>query len=78
MSLLLTKEELCDLTGAKQPKLMAEWLAARDWFFEMPRGRGGYPRVDRAYYLGRMSGQSPGRTAVRERPRLEFMTKVQQ
>lgn len=31
MTLLLTPDELRDLTGTKQPKRQADWLKARGW-----------------------------------------------
>jgi hypothetical protein len=70
----LTREELATLTGLKQPKRQAAWLRARQWVFEEPHGRG-IPKVDRAYYLSRMSGQVVA-AAGRELPRLDFFTKA--
>lgn len=75
MTLTLTKEELQDLTGLKQPKRMTEWLRDRGWVFEPSSRRGDVPKVDRAYYLARMSGQrqAPRRTG----PQLDFMLNPQ-
>lgn len=73
-SITLTRDELEELTGLKQPKRMAAWLRARHWVFEEPRARD-IPKVDRAYYLSRMSGQVPA-AGAREKPRLDFFTKV--
>jgi hypothetical protein len=69
--MLLTREELQQLTGYRQPSRMAAWLAERGWVFEPPARRGDIPKVDRAFYLARMSGAQPGRR--REGPRLDFM-----
>lgn len=70
MSLTLTREELRELTGTQQPKRMARWLTDRGWVFEPPRGSD-VPKVDRTYYLARMSGQLA--TPRRPGPRLDFM-----
>lgn len=70
--LLLTRDELRELTGFAKPSKMTEWLQARDWVFEPSCKRGEVPKVDRAYYLARMSGQAPG--PKRHRPNLEWMT----
>ena len=71
MSLLLTRDELVQLTGTKQPARMCSWLTARSWVFEPPARRGDVPKVDRGYYAARMSGQQPGQRRVG--PRLDFM-----
>ena len=55
--LLLSRADLEALTGTVQPKRMCAWLTARVWVFEAPSRRGDIPKVDRAYYLARMSGQ---------------------
>jgi hypothetical protein len=69
--LLLTRNELEALTGTRQPKRMAGWLVARGWFFEPAARCGDVPKVDRAYYLARMSGQKP--SPHRKGPALDFM-----
>lgn len=74
-SITLTRDELATLTSLKQPKRQAAWLQARGWVFEEPHGRG-IPKVDRAYYLSRMSGQASAATAAREKPRLDIFTKA--
>ncbi len=71
-SLILTHDELKALTGLKQQKRIAAWLADRGWVFEPPRGRGVIPAVDRTYYLARMSGQAPD-TTRRSRLKLDRM-----
>jgi hypothetical protein len=69
--LQLTRTELAALCDTKQAKRMAAWLTDRGWVFEPARGRRGFPKVSRAYYLARMSGQQPG--TRRAGPRLDFM-----
>lgn len=72
--LLLTRAELEALTGTKQPKRMGAWLERRAWPHEAPARRGDVPKVDRAYYAARMSGQAPAATPQqRSRLRLDFM-----
>ena len=69
--LTLTRAELEELCDTKQPKRMVAWLTTRGWAFEPPARRGAVPKVDRAYYLARMSGQAPAKK--RTGPRLDFM-----
>jgi hypothetical protein len=64
VTLTLTPDELRELTGYEQPARMQRWLVDRGWVFEPPPRRGGVPRVDRAYYLARMSGQAPSSRRV--------------
>lgn len=73
MSCTLTPEDLHSLTGYRQAKRQAEWLAARGWIFEPPARRGERPKVDREYYLGRMSGQAPAATRRRSALNLDAM-----
>ena len=78
MSLVLNRDELQALTGLQQPARMCAWLQARQWPHEPPARRGDTPKVCRAYYLARMSGQAPSATAApRQRLRLDFMTNPQ-
>jgi len=69
--LLLTREELVLLTSLVQPKRMCAWLTARGWVFETPSRRGDVPKVDRAYYAARMSGQQAAPRRVK--PNFDFM-----
>lgn len=69
--MLLTRPDLEALTGTTQPKRMCAWLQARGWVYEPPSRRGELPKVDRAYYAARMSGQAAG--ARRVGPRLACM-----
>ncbi len=68
----LTKAELRDLTGFERTKKMIGWLEARGWVFEPPARRGDIPKVDRAYYLARMSGRS-AQGVKRVEPSFDFM-----
>jgi len=70
---VLTRVELVQLTGYTQPARMVTWLKSKDWVFEAPIRRADIPKVDRAYYAARMSGQSTG--SQRQAPRLEFFRK---
>ena len=70
-SMLLTRDELAQLTGTKQPKRMALWLHARHWVYEPPAKRGDVPKVDRGYYQARMTGNAAG--GRRPGPRLDWM-----
>ena len=54
MSLVLSPQELIDLTGYRQKKRQADWLRRHKFSFKLARDGG--PRVDRAHYLGRMGG----------------------
>ena len=70
--MLLSRVELIALTDTRQPKRMIAWLTARGWQFEEPAKRGEVPKVDRAYYLARMSGQKAPAAAGERRVRPNF------
>lgn len=53
--MLLTNEELIDLTGYKTGAGQVKWLRERGWRFEL--NRVGQPRVDREYYRQQMGLQ---------------------
>lgn len=75
MTLLLTPDDLRDLTGTKQPKRMCAWLTDRGWIFEAPTRRGEVPKVSRAYSEARLSGQRPQEAATRRvGPSVDWMT----
>lgn len=57
LDLLLTNDELYELTGYKRACDQITWLRARGWRFEL--NRIGRPRVDREYYRQQM-GLQPG------------------
>lgn len=69
--LLLTRQELRELTGFSMPSKMTAWLESRAWVFEPPCKSGEVPKVDRTYYLARMSGQTPA--PRRSGPKLDWM-----
>lgn len=71
-NLLLTLDELQALTGYRTRSKMIQWLTQRDWVFEPPTKRGDIPKVSRAYFTARMSGQQP--TERRKLPNLDWMT----
>lgn len=71
-NLLLSASELRELTGFRKPSKMVDWLTQRAWVFEPPCKRGDIPKVDRAYFHARMSGQASG--PRRGRPNLDWMT----
>lgn len=54
--MLLTIEELSELTGYKIAKYQIQWLRERGWRFEL--NRLGQPRVDRDYYRQQMGNQA--------------------
>lgn len=70
MSILLTREEVEDLTDAKTGAAQCRWLDVRNWIYETDsKGR---PKVARAYFDMRMTGAPmPGQR--RNGPRLGFM-----
>jgi hypothetical protein len=53
--MLITDDELVDLTGYKSAKSQVEWLRARSWIFELNRLN--RPKVDREYYRRKMGIQ---------------------
>lgn len=64
MSLLLSPEEVAELTDRPQPKRQIEYLVAHGWRFEV--GASGRPKVARSYYEERMGGKPvKARKAVR-------------
>ncbi|WP_323017745.1 DUF4224 domain-containing protein [Castellaniella sp.] len=68
--ILLTRAQLEELTGMKQPARMVAWLEQRHWVYEPAARRGGIPRVSRQHFEARMSGKSNARR--RNGPRLDF------
>lgn len=53
MNLLLSDDELRDLTGYKRAADQCRWLEARKWKFELSVS--GKPRLSRAYVESRLS-----------------------
>lgn len=50
--MLLTADDLAELTGYRSPQGQRRWLDDRGWRYEVARD--GSPRVARAYFLMRM------------------------
>jgi hypothetical protein len=65
MSLMLTPDELEELTGYKIPACQIRWLKDRGWVFEVSRKR---PKVSRAYFEQKMGVQGN----KDEEPELDF------
>lgn len=70
MNVLLTRDEIASLTGAKTASAQCRWLNARNWIYETDaKGR---PQIARAYFDAKMTGAPlPGQR--RNGPRLGFM-----
>lgn len=54
--LMLTIDELAELTGYKSAKSQIAWLHSRGWRFEL--NRAGQPKVDREYYRRQMGNKT--------------------
>lgn len=52
--MLLTPQELHELTDCARPSAQIEWLRARSWVFDV--GKTGRPKVDREEYERHMIG----------------------
>ena len=61
--LLLTPEEVRELTGRTYPKHQIDWLTAMKWKFEV--GADGHPKIARAYFNDRMGVKPPRRKGPR-------------
>ncbi len=73
--IVLTPDELHALTGTMQSARQTQWLEERQWVFEAPAPgrRKQHPKVDRTYYLARMSGAEL--PTARAKPRLGLFGK---
>jgi Domain of unknown function (DUF4224) len=60
-SLLLSRDELIELTGTRQPARQRRWLDARGWAYVDAFGRSQHPRVARTVFASRMIGRDPTR-----------------
>lgn len=63
-SLLLTRDELIELTGTRQAARQRRWLHDRRWPFIEALGRNSYPRVSREFVRQRLRG-TPQNQAVK-------------
>jgi hypothetical protein len=70
-SLLLSRCELIELTGTKQPTRQRRWLDSRGWPYMDAVGRNSHPRVARAVFDAKMMGRDPARAAPQ--PRFEAL-----
>lgn len=64
MALILTPEEVADLTDYAQPKRQIAYLVEHGWRFEV--GASGRPKIARSYYDERM-GVKPAKNKARVR-----------
>lgn len=64
-SLLLTPEEVEQITGRKSRRHQVEWLTAKRWQFEV--NARGVPIIARSYAESRLSGVSAAPAAQRPR-----------
>ncbi len=60
MSLFLTSDEICELTGRKLRSAQLRWLMDRGWIFET--NAAGKPLVLRSYVDRRLGGAPKGTT----------------
>ena len=63
--LLLSREELTELTGTVQAARQRGWLERHGWPYLNPVGRGGYPRVSREVLRQKMSNTKETKTSSR-------------
>jgi hypothetical protein len=61
--LVLTPEELQEVTGLKQASSQIRWLSENGWLFHV--GGDGLPKVDREYYRERVGVKSVKKSRVR-------------
>lgn len=77
-ALVLSAQELEDLTGFKRPSAIGEWLERHKWVHEPALRTSEYPRVAREYFRRRLVNPSaaPAREAQTPLgPNLDFMLK---
>ena len=67
--MLLTPQELFDLTDYQVPAKQIKWLQAHGWQFEV--GASGRPKVSRSYFEQKM-----GATSTTIEPDFSFLTKA--
>ncbi|WP_418320163.1 DUF4224 domain-containing protein [Piscinibacter sakaiensis] len=73
-ALLLTRDEVCILTGSTQPARQRQWLDRHGWPYVNANGRGSYPRVARAVFVDRMAHRLPAESAPK--PRLDALERL--
>lgn len=67
--MLLSAEEVADLSGYQQPTAQIRWLAENDLAYLL--GGDGKPKVLRALVVRRLGGE-PARDAPKRQPELRF------
>ncbi|WP_420465556.1 DUF4224 domain-containing protein [Panacagrimonas sp.] len=72
MSLLLSRDELEQLTGCKRRSGVCRWLRERGWIFETTAN--GWPVVSVAYMQGKLGGTI---AAPLKGPNLEALRNIQ-
>jgi hypothetical protein len=75
-ALVLSRDELQQVTGLKRPSAMCKWLDDHGWPYEAPMRAGEMPIVAREYFQRRLvePGAVPvGRKLPRLKPNLDFM-----
>jgi hypothetical protein len=60
--MLITDDELFELTGYKSAQKQVKWLLDRGWVYQL--NRVGRPKVDREYYRSKMGNQTAEAVAV--------------
>jgi hypothetical protein len=64
MTMILSPDEVCELTGRRQPKRQIQWLTENQWKFFV--GADGHPKVARSYYEAHYGEpEKPKRRGVR-------------
>lgn len=66
--MLLTPDEVAELTDRPQPKRQIAWLIEHGWTFEV--GASGLPKVLRAYSAQRLGGKSQASQWIPKRLRV--------
>jgi len=73
-TLLLSAEEVAELTGTIQPARQVRWLDERGWPYALANGRSQYPRVARSVFDAKMVGKDP--TSAPPAPKLEALDRL--
>jgi hypothetical protein len=73
-ALLLTPDELAELTGTRQPGRQRRWLEQNRWPYVNAVGRRSHPRVARAVFLDRMRNPLHGKSSTQ--PQLNALDRL--
>jgi len=71
--LLLTREELTELTGSRQPSRQRYWLDANGWPYTNAMGKSSHPRVARFVFIQKM--QEKASKVPARQPRFDALDK---